>query len=217
MGSKLVDRLASLGLNVDADAFAAAMRARPTRSYGDPSSQSVSSAGLTNSKARGGASSPTRAHTSAVVPPAVNEPSQNRDHTPAPELRSDRPSSPDQCQDSWAVISGEAAIAEPEDIVHGSSVAGRQEQLLSSSSHDPVPKMNDMASAFSSLNLHLKKGQSAAVGQSFCPILALSKLPYKFMLNQQGLSEHISVEFFADGKFCMSFHASAGSLANMFT
>jgi len=217
MGSKLVNRLASLGLNVDADEFAAAMRARPTRSYGGPSSHSVSSsgrsAGLTNTKARCDAVSPTGAHTITAAPLSSNEPSQ----TPAPGLRTDLPSSPDQCQDSWAVISGEAAICEPEDIVHGSSGTGRQEQLLSSSSRDFVPKMNDIATAFSSLNMNLRKGQPATVGQAFCPILALSKLPYKFMVNQQSLSEHISVEFFADGKFCKSSHASATSSANVCT
>jgi len=61
----------------------------------------------------------------------------------------------------------------------------------------------------------LKLGQPSTIGQSFCPILALSKLPYKFMLNQKDLSEHISLEFFADGKFCKSFPACAESFANM--
>jgi len=61
----------------------------------------------------------------------------------------------------------------------------------------------------------LKLGQPSIIGQSFCPILALSKLPYKFMLNQKDLSEHISLEFFADGKFCKSFPACAESFADM--
>jgi len=218
--SKLVDRLASLGLNVDADAFAAAMRARPTRSYGGPSSQSVSSvstrsAGLTNSKARDDAVFPTGAHTSPAESPPFTEPSQSHTaHTPAPELCPDPPSFSTQSQDSWGIISGETTLEEPKDIVYWSSIAGLRKQVPSSTSREPFPTLADIVSVLAD-KMTLKLGQPSTIGQSFCPILALSKLPYKFMLNQKDLSEHISLEFFADGKFCKSFPACAESFANM--
>lgn len=46
---------------------------------------------------------------------------------------------------------------------------------------------------------HEHIGKLAPNHQAFCPILAVSKYPYKFVSSQ--ISEHIAQKFFNDGKF----------------
>jgi len=43
-------------------------------------------------------------------------------------------------------------------------------------------------------------GMPAPVNETFCALLAIGKLPYKFIFDKN-TGQSISIEFFADGKF----------------
>lgn len=44
-------------------------------------------------------------------------------------------------------------------------------------------------------------GQLAGLGQSFCPILAVSKYPYRYLYPSSTTADEVSQSFFATGKF----------------
>jgi hypothetical protein len=233
MGTKLLNRLDKLGLTVDPTELEEAMKNRPKRDYRKPAGNEHTTSAVESwldTTASPGTKTPQKQLPVASTNTAwfdgdAGETSTNPETTrqkPSEVLESDEHHQDDsELEANGGVPLFESADAEPmtpetgatntDDDPHNidpwcvsekdSIIPGDEKKKDIPFTYRNVPAAVPSSSMPSSSPLLV--GQPCRPGETFCPLVVISKLPYKFMNNQKDLAQKIASDFFDGGKIWM--------------